>query len=208
MALKKGMDMKGENRVKKYYNAVAADYEKKFSSGFLGRHREGARRKLMQLLEPKKGEKILDAGCGVGFEAACLKGMGCDVLGVDISEEMLAQARRHGIKTKVADLGKMKLGRQFDKILCVGVLEFCSNHEQILRNLRRHLKPGGRLVLLVPRRNPLGGIYRLYHRKNKINITLFSKAKIEKLLRKAGFSTLRSENTGYFNLAVLAVYKG
>lgn len=49
---------------------------------------------LVELLAPKPGERILDLGCGTGALTAEIAARGTEVLGVDRSEEMIAQARK------------------------------------------------------------------------------------------------------------------
>jgi len=49
---------------------------------------------LVELLAPKPGERILDLGCGTGALTAEIAVRGAEVLGVDRSEEMIAQARK------------------------------------------------------------------------------------------------------------------
>src|SRR5205807_8916159 len=49
---------------------------------------------LVELLAPKAGERVLDLGCGTGALTAEIAARGVEVLGVDRSEEMIAQARK------------------------------------------------------------------------------------------------------------------
>lgn len=49
---------------------------------------------LVELLAPKRGERILDLGCGTGALTAEIAARGAEVMGVDRSEEMIAQARK------------------------------------------------------------------------------------------------------------------
>src|SRR5262249_20800321 len=49
---------------------------------------------LVELLAPKAGERILDLGCGTGVLTAEIAGRGAEILGVDRSEKMIAQARK------------------------------------------------------------------------------------------------------------------
>lgn len=49
---------------------------------------------LVELLAPKPGERILDLGCGTGALTAEIAARGAEVMGVDRSEEMIAQARK------------------------------------------------------------------------------------------------------------------
>ncbi|WP_173668413.1 class I SAM-dependent methyltransferase, partial [Thermobifida fusca] len=59
---------------------------------------------LLDLLNAAPGERVLDAGCGTGDHVAQLAAAGVDVLGVDISPEMVARAaaRFPGIPVTVA----------------------------------------------------------------------------------------------------------
>ncbi|MBA0085531.1 MAG: methyltransferase domain-containing protein, partial [Acidobacteria bacterium Pan2503] len=49
---------------------------------------------LVELLAPKPGERMLDLGCGTGALTAEIATRGAEVMGVDRSEEMIAQARK------------------------------------------------------------------------------------------------------------------
>ena len=66
----------------------AAEYDAKHA--FVYEKAQG----LVELLAPKPGERILDLGCGTGTLTAEIAARGAEVLGVDRSEEMIAQARR------------------------------------------------------------------------------------------------------------------
>ena len=66
----------------------AAEYDAKYA--FVYERAKG----LVELLAPKPSERILDLGCGTGALTAEIAARGAEVLGVDRSEEMIAQARR------------------------------------------------------------------------------------------------------------------
>jgi arsenite methyltransferase len=65
-----------------------------------------ATRKLIELCHIDKGKYVLDVGCGVGVTPCYLaKELGCEVVGVDISEKMIyranERARREGVEDRV-----------------------------------------------------------------------------------------------------------
>lgn len=67
---------------------------------------------LVELLAPKAGERILDLGCGTGALTAEIAARGAEVLGVDRSEEMIAQARKKfpGLRFEVMDARELRFG--------------------------------------------------------------------------------------------------
>jgi len=66
--------------------------------------------------------RVLDAGCGTGRVAVRLHEMGYDVVGVDVDESMLAQARAAapGLAWRHADLATMDLGERFELAVVAG----------------------------------------------------------------------------------------
>ena len=114
-------------------------------------------RGLVELLAPKAGERILDLGCGTGALTAEIAGRGAEVLGVDRSEEMIAQARkkfpalRFGVldarelQFKLDKVGKAG-GAEFDAVFSNAVLHWIPEGEEVIAGVARALKPGGRFV--------------------------------------------------------------
>ena len=104
--------------------------------------------------------RALDFGCGVGRVTAPLARRFDEVVGLDISESMVASARRmHADVTncsfevqRSADLADYADG-SFDLVLCVLVLQHMSSRQAILQHLAefaRVLRPGGALVVQLP----------------------------------------------------------
>jgi ubiquinone/menaquinone biosynthesis C-methylase UbiE len=99
----------------------------------------------------------LDVGCGVGRWSLELSRRGHEVLGLDLSPSMLAQAkvRADGQGARCAfelgDVNTLDLGRKFDLVVCVTVLQHILNPKDArgaITRLAAHLAPGGTLVLL------------------------------------------------------------
>ncbi len=171
-----------------YYRSVAARYQERFTKGPLRRLRNKERRAVTEALSPQAGDTILDAGCGTGFDAVPLMKAGCDVYGVDLSAEMVEVARERGVNADVANLETFDLGREFDKVLCCGALEFCPKPEAALGRMAKHVRPGGMLVLLYPIPSISGYAYKVYHRLNRVRITLFSNPHIRQLVSDTGLT--------------------
>ena len=103
---------------------------------------------LVELLAPKPGERILDLGCGTGALTAEIAARGADILGLDRSEEMIAQARKKypELKFEVADARTLKFQAEFDAVFSNAVLHWIPEAEQVIAGVSRALKPGGRFV--------------------------------------------------------------
>lgn len=131
-------------------------------------------------------QRALDVGCGDGATAAWLQTRGAQVVGVDAVWEMTALARRRGVPSVVQDMEALGFRACFDWVLCIGALEFTASPGAAIAGLARCLRPGGRLVLLFPRRSLLGRAYAAYHRAHGLAIHLFRRDEILAHLRDAG----------------------
>lgn len=111
---------------------------------------------ILELAEPHSREWVLDLGCGTGNYSIELSSLGCQVTGVDISEAMLAEAKRKAdklnldIEWKKTDVACLPFPKEtFDLVLSVTALEFVPDPRGVLLEAMRVLKPGGRLVVGV-----------------------------------------------------------
>jgi 2-polyprenyl-3-methyl-5-hydroxy-6-metoxy-1,4-benzoquinol methylase len=100
------------------------------------------------------GERVLDVGCGEGSFAAELARRGAAVVGVDVAEEPLRRAReRHPeLDLRLIDgEGAWQLpDASFDVVWAGEVIEHVADTASWLSELRRVLRPGGRLLLSTP----------------------------------------------------------
>lgn len=103
---------------------------------------------LIDLLAPKQGEKILDLGCGTGDLAKKLDDVGVNVVGVDKSQNMVAQAlsKYPHIHFKVRDAASLGYNREFDAVFSNATIHWIKQPEQALNSIYQCLKPGGRFV--------------------------------------------------------------
>ena len=149
---------------------------------------------------------LLDLGCGTGRLADAFAARGFDYLGIDLSEEMLAVAKRHErervrfVQGNLLNLREL-VSEPFDYAACLfstfGMIRGEAERRQFLRDVFEVLKPGGTFVLHVHNRHFLGLGWK---RWGKTEITMpqayggaaltlshFSRAEAVKLLRDAGF---------------------
>lgn len=105
----------------------------------------------------RPGSTALDVGCGIGRWSLELARRGHEVTAVDLSPRMLeraeARAREAGVAClfAVGDAASLDLGRTFDLILCVTVLQHITDPaaaETAIARIAAHLSPTGELVLL------------------------------------------------------------
>lgn len=95
--------------------------------------------------------RVLDAGCGTGRTAIELARRGIEIVGIDLDEVMLSQARKKApqLDWRLGDLSIIELGRVFDAIVMAGnVMIYLTpgTEAATLANMARHLKAGGLLV--------------------------------------------------------------
>lgn len=166
-----------------HFDAEAATYAKRSAGLLWGPLRRREARAILKALDPKPGERILDAGCGAGHYALLIREHGADVVGVDGSAKMVAAAKANGIEASEHDLeASSPPGGPFDKILCAGVLEFCENPSTVIVNLIRALKKeGGSLVLMAPRESLLGRLYQRHHAKHGVRCRLYDREFFDQL---------------------------
>jgi ubiquinone/menaquinone biosynthesis C-methylase UbiE len=128
----------------------AATYDQQEWGAIFPAHRRFVTR-LVESCPP--GGRILDAACGTGKYFGMALDAGRQVVGTDQSAGMLAQARaKHpGVETHKVGLQELAADGEFDAVMCVDAMEnvFPEDWPLVLANLRRALRPGGRLYLTV-----------------------------------------------------------
>ena len=171
---------------RRHFARVAGDYTAFRARWPLGALREEEERAVRGLLDVAPGARALDIGCGDGTTAAWLRERGARVIGVDAVWEMAALTRRRGVPAVVQDMEALGIRPRFDWVLCIGALEFTRSPGAAIAALAACLAPGGRLVLLFPRRSLLARAYAAYHRANGLAIHLFDRDGMAAHLHAAG----------------------
>ena len=104
------------------------------------------------------GERVVDVGCGAGFDsliAARLVGVTGRVIGVDMTPEMLAKAEDAAAKSGLSQVESRQGFAESlpvpdgwaDVVISNGVLNLCPDKVAALREMRRVLRPGGRIQI-------------------------------------------------------------
>lgn len=110
---------------------------------------------VCRLLNAKPGQIVLDVACGEGSLARLLATDGVRVLGIDASEKLIARAEQQsGPDTRfmvadARDLEGIDAIPQVDHAACVLALMNMDPIEPVLRGIAAHLRPGGRVVIVV-----------------------------------------------------------
>lgn len=108
---------------------------------------------LMRILSIKEGERVLDVGCGQGyFTREALKHTR-QVMGADISKELIAKAKAQtpSVQFHITPAHALKFAGngQFDAALCVLALQNMQDMGAVFKEVARVLKPGGRFVFVL-----------------------------------------------------------
>ncbi|MFQ6026367.1 MAG: class I SAM-dependent DNA methyltransferase [Dehalococcoidia bacterium] len=139
----------GLSELAEIYDDWAHSYDKETIEDWGRRAPDIGARILSKHVPPEA--KILDAGVGTGLVGKILQDMGyTNIVGIDISQGMLAEARAKNIYT---DLHKMTLGEtldftdnEFDALICIGVFTHGHAGPDAFDEIVRVVRPGGKIV--------------------------------------------------------------
>jgi trans-aconitate methyltransferase len=102
---------------------------------------------VLELLQPRAGERILDLGCGDGVLTEKLVALGAQVVGIDSSPDMIAAARRRGLDARMMDARSIAFKDEFDAVFSNAVLHWVKDDPDApITGAFRALKAGGRFV--------------------------------------------------------------
>ena len=101
---------------------------------------------LIELLEPRPGDRVLDLGCGDGALTRRLADAGIEVVGVDAAPELVAAARERGLDAQVADGHALPFDDEFDGILSNAALHWMKRPDEVIAGMWRALRRGGRVA--------------------------------------------------------------
>lgn len=158
-------------------------------------------------LELTEGSLVLEIGCGSGGPALFLaRTTGARIVGVDINEHGVAQANRLAEEQQLAESARFEqidageplpfADESFDAVVCIDAINHLPDRLAALREWRRLLKPGGRLLFTDP--VTVTGLVSAEELEIRSSIGFFLFAPLgedARLLREAGFTVEREEDT-------------
>ena len=127
-------------------------------------------REVLERAALERGQRVLDVGCGWAYGTHWAHALGCEVCGIDLAHDQLAWARQglpHGASLGLTQANARALPFRdgtFDRVFSVETLEhvFRPDRPAVYAELRRVLKPGGRLALSTPNpASPIEAVKRL-----------------------------------------------
>lgn len=144
---------KDEDTVRRHYNVVSkryADYWKQTTPlSYLFNSRKQL---VLELLQDVPTGDILDIGCGPGVMVKALTEKGYNYHGIDISEGNIKECQSkfsadlHSIFAVGRGQNIPFQSEKFSAVLCLGALEYVVDVEQVLKEMRRVLKPDGVII--------------------------------------------------------------
>lgn len=124
------------NNYAKYYDLLYKDKDYVAESDYIA-----------ALIEKHHPKTILELGCGTGKHARILGEKGFEVFGVDLSEQMIAQAKKLGISCQVDDVRTFRAEKKFDAVISLfHIVSYQTTDEDVLNffeTVSAHLEKGG-----------------------------------------------------------------
>ena len=107
--------------------------------------------------------RLLEVGSGTGaFAARCLAELGCDVVALDASAEMVRATQARGVHAVIGDIQELPFpDADFDCAVAAWMLYHVPDLDRGVAELARVLRPGGRLVAITNGRESLRELYEL-----------------------------------------------
>ena len=179
------------SHIQRSYDTVAHEYAEELFSELAGKPFD---RELLDRFAEKVGRRarVCDLGCGPAQIARYLRDRSVDVLGVDLSAGMLAQAQRLNPDLQFVQSSMLALGLGAGSL--AGVAAFYSiihiprlQVVKALLEIRRVLQPGGLLLLTFHLGSEDSHHEELFGRPVSLDVTLFRTHEMSGFLRAAGF---------------------
>lgn len=144
--------------IQKIYNGLASSYD--FSLFFfkiMGFRVQAYRKKAVQDLHLKTGDKVVDLGCGTGLNFSLLRekvGPGGKIIGVDLSSEMLERAKNRvekrgweNVELVQSDMAEFQIPPHTDGVLSTLAITMSPHYDEIIKRIADTLETGKRMSI-------------------------------------------------------------
>ena len=157
-------------------------------------------RRVLQWLDARPGDRILDVGCGDGYFDRKMARAGAAVTGIDVRPARVALAKRRNPHPRATYLHMEAeelrfAAAAFNKAVSICVLEHIRDDEGALRRIWNVLEPGGRLVLSCDSLSNRGiseGLRRKHASRYAVH-RFYTRASLAALLERSGFTLMRAQ---------------
>uniref|UniRef100_A0A8C1ZB68 phosphoethanolamine N-methyltransferase n=1 Tax=Cyprinus carpio TaxID=7962 RepID=A0A8C1ZB68_CYPCA len=178
-------------------------YEKMFGSGYVSTGGISTTKEFVDMLNLTAGQKVLDVGCGIGGgDFYMAKTFGVEVLGMDLSSNMVEIAMERAVKEKlplvqfeVSDATKRKFpDSTFDVVYSRDTILHIRDKLDLFRKFYSWLKPGGKLLIsdYCCGEKPWSPAFQDY--VNQRGYILYTPQRYGQFLSEVGFSDVHSED--------------
>ena len=166
----------------------ASDYEPHRDLGDGTRRRKGSQRlRRLELLVPGR---LLDVGCGSGFDLLAMRDRGWQVAGVEMNAQAAGRARAQGLDVRAGGLDEARFpDGAFEAVTLFHVLEHLLDPVAIAREVARVLRPGGVMLAQVPNFGGMGArLFREYWYELDVprHVNFFTPSTARRLVSGAG----------------------
>ncbi|MEK6871357.1 MAG: class I SAM-dependent methyltransferase [Nanoarchaeota archaeon] len=202
----KSIIQKQEHRNESVFNFVAGQYDK----GFIGKWLFDVVKATVNEISLKRNSRILDAGTGTGNLLFILekKNKDLQLYGIDVSNKMLAHARRklkhaHLMRLSVSDVEKKFKNNFFDYIFVVDAFHHFPEHVSTVHTFYRVLKNNGMLIITD---FDFGSLFNyIFHMLEPGNSGIYTKKAMQKLFIQSGFKIKKQKRLGLFSVMTVGI---
>ncbi len=172
----------------------------KNTKGYQGLIHRVRTKMFLDVVKPKKNEKILEIGCNDGSLLNVMNRYGSNCYGIDVNKDIINKSNNPNLKVMSATNLKFK-DNSFDKIYTSHTLEHIKDVKKVFKEVNRVLKEGGEFIILFPY-EPIRGIRAMketialsktpFKMARELHIHRLTPRKIKKLIKYMPFKIKKS----------------
>jgi len=189
----------------KTQSLVADGYIKRYTEPHALVFQKYLAEKIIRLAKPQG--LILDNGCGPGYFSSLFLG-DYDVIGVDISEEMLAHAKRNMNNVVLANSENLPfVGNYFDVVFSRSLIHHLADPQKGIREVARVLRKDGRAVFVDTLSTPVSYLPRKILSKTEYfscEHKNFREGELARMIKNSGLNIIKKEYCGYVGYALVS----